>query len=708
MLFQREQWTKTCIPTTLGIYVFVQWNGVSLVAVFSSNMAVRKQRVLAFVFATVQLVIIICVISSYKDALSFTRYNHATINGDNIGRHERNTLLKPASSVVRTFATLNGENVNISTSHKQTPDSVEHLTATDNSADLAANYTLYKQVANVSATTSTLPFARGYNYRLTNNTANSSVPQFASERDHHSSNDSANNSALQIMNKHSHHAQHVPDIVDSHWPRRILYIWCGKKEFTYTNYVSLQSAVRSISPSAIMFAFEHYPDTQEDKWEYNTWLEDIIGSFPFFMKYNISESDQLCQDDRSGSVADIKHFLEKQDFLGCLYLHDQTVLKEPFVLQDADSILDYYDKHTGQGFLYIPTEPTAQIQHGKCPLVKLSNDELPDICFHLEPGRKTGNPEGELDLRRATTLDPESIMFNASPLASQLRLITYGSRDYPEQMPDSANPAPNIAHYAWIGGGQMNYTFFLSVLSTIHLGKVDKVYIHGEDPPKGKLWAKLLDIEGNHIQHVPWDRPYSIFGKEVWFIQNQADLIKSYIMWNTGGILMDPDLMFVRPPDPEHFHYEALIMGGGHPHMLNPSVAISKPKSQYAQLWIESEKNFRSSKYIWNCCYNMYKVWERKPQIAKVVRNFEMICLHGECFGMWLGKDVTVMHKEHLIIPLNDTNWKKTVVTAHFYDRDPFYSFKQCAFELEGLAGELARMILRASGLLGHRKGRVP
>ena len=67
---------------------------------------------------------------------------------------------------------------------------------------------------------------------------------------------------------------------------------------------------------------------------------------------------------------------------------------------------------------------------------------------------------------------------------------------------------------------------------------------------------------------------------------------------------MDPDLMFVRPPDPEHFHYEALIMAGGHPHMLNPSVAIAKPKSEFARLWLESEKKFESTNYVWNCCYN--------------------------------------------------------------------------------------------------------
>ena len=73
----------------------------------------------------------------------------------------------------------------------------------------------------------------------------------------------------------------------------------------------------------------------------------------------------------------------------------------------------------------------------------------------------------------APNLDPELIMFNPSSLASQLRLILYGSRLYPELKPDSRHPAPNIAHYVWLGGGEMSYTFFLSVLRRHKLEYLD-------------------------------------------------------------------------------------------------------------------------------------------------------------------------------------------------------------------------------------------
>ena len=502
----------------------------------------------------------------------------------------------------------------------------------------------------------------------------------------------------------STYAGNRQEFLDPRWPRRILYIWCGGDEFPFVNFLSLQSTIRSVNPSAVMFAYDNYPEVilsgETFKREmHNTWLKDIEENFPFFTRHHILESDNLCRNSTKRTVGDIIRFAVKHDFLGCLFVADRTVLVEPFVLQDVDVMIDYYDSESEQGIIYIPQhdDPSKSICRGDCPLLKL-NDKIPDKCFQLEPYNMQ---------KYAPNLDPELIMFNPTSLASQLRLILYGSRAYPELKPDSRHPAPNIAHYFWLGGGKMSFTFFLSVLSVIYLGEVDKVYFHGEAPPTGELWDKLLEMEsGNRIQHVSWNRTYTVFEQPVRFIGNQADVIKSSVMWLQGGILMDPDLMFVRPPDPVHFHYEALVMAGGHPYMLNPSVAIAKPKSEFARLWLESEKKFVHNLYVWNCCYNLYKVWERKPQIAKMVRDFELLCWDGKCYPMWLDKNALVRRRSDLI--KNVTDWKKEVVTVHFPKPTPYVSFKECAYKLQGLAGELGRMILRAAGLLRHNEGLVP
>ena len=47
--------------------------------------------------------------------------------------------------------------------------------------------------------------------------------------------------------------------------------------------------------------------------------------------------------------------------------------------------------------------------------------------------------------------------------------------------------------------------------SLVYLAKVDKVYFHGEAPPAGELWDRLMDMDSeNRIQHVFWNRPFTV------------------------------------------------------------------------------------------------------------------------------------------------------------------------------------------------------
>ena len=185
--------------------------------------------------------------------------------------------------------------------------------------------------------------------------------------------------------------EHQPEYLDPRWPRRILYIWCGdvNSTFEFVHYLSLQSAIRSITPSAVMFAYVNYPESNKkvvNKSGVNaaierdrkcstrpilkTWLTDIEENFPFFMRQRISESDNLCPNNTTRKTEDIKHFLQRHNFLGCLYIADRTLLVEPFVLDDVHRILDYYDSTAEQGVLYVPkTEPSESAQRGKCPLL---------------------------------------------------------------------------------------------------------------------------------------------------------------------------------------------------------------------------------------------------------------------------------------------------------------------------------------------------
>jgi len=58
---------------------------------------------------------------------------------------------------------------------------------------------------------------------------------------------------------------------------------------------------------------------------------------------------------------------------------------------------------------------------------------------------------------------------------------------------------PNIAHLVWLGGGQMDFLFYLCVASLIYVARVDAVYLHGDGPPTGSYWELIKDHPKLHL-----------------------------------------------------------------------------------------------------------------------------------------------------------------------------------------------------------------
>lgn len=507
------------------------------------------------------------------------------------------------------------------------------------------------------------------------------------EREDGASTQAATNMTPAITQLHA-----IPIAIASRWRRGLFYICCKTDAMEYKNYVSFLSAVRSVQPGAVLFAHESYPGDKP----MDLWVSDIEASVPFLLKQNISEDDALCP---RRSATDIRRFLAKHDFQDSLYVGTLTVLRHPFQPRDDGStIMDYYNATTQQGIIYVPAgdDPNTQsVPTGTCPAARPSDASIPDVCFTLLDPAVKNMPEL-----------PEYVMSASSALAAQLRLVLYGSSAPAVLQPQPRHPVPNVAHYIWLGGGHMTFTFFMSVLSAVYVGHVERVYIHGDAAPGGEHWRHLQEMDGGErVHYVPWHRPRGIFGRPVNAIRNQADTVKSLIMHTWGGIMMDPDVMFLRRPEPWMFHYDALMTGRAHKPMINPAISFSRPKSLYSQLWLQSEKQFVNGRYVWDCCYKMYNVWIRNPLAAKLERDFNLLCRNGSCF-----------RRSNELFYVNDTkdernslnHWKDKVITAHFSSPDPFKSQKTCAFTLRGFAGEAGRLILRAAGLLAAGQGIEP
>lgn len=70
------------------------------------------------------------------------------------------------------------------------------------------------------------------------------------------------------------------------------------------------------------------------------------------------------------------------------------------------------------------------------------------------------------------TLYPKDIWGLDTPFGRLARTVFYGKEEIVTSMPSYDELVPNIAHIVWIGGGEMNFHFYLCVLSLLHVAKV--------------------------------------------------------------------------------------------------------------------------------------------------------------------------------------------------------------------------------------------
>ena len=485
------------------------------------------------------------------------------------------------------------------------------------------------------------------------------------------------------------------------WPRRVLFIWCGpkKREFTFKDFLSIKSAIQSVTPSTVLFVYKQLPKLDDTK--YNTWLEELQKNFPFWVNRELSPTEDLCNSPKPLARASIESFIRHYNLSGCLFVGDSTVMIPPFILNEPDKYMNAYNEETGQGFLYVPLNHNSQQEavSSSCPQVAHDNKSLPKTCMVINSSR----------------LYPEQIMYSKTYVSEQLRLIYYGSKEIPLPRKDSSNaPAPNIAHYVWLRGGPMNYSFFVSVLSALYVGNVQYVYIHGDKPPSGPNWQKIQENGGARVMYVPWHKPEKVFQQEIKFLHNLADVYKSSIMADYGGIMMDPDLYFVQQPDEELFSYDTVLSPGFYtpktsPYIFNMGITITKPHAKFAKLWLESEQDFVIEDHIWNCGKNTYKIWERQPEIAKVIWDFQIMCRFKVCERFWIYKN-SFLEKKHkkksLLHHIHELG--KETLAVHVIQPDPFNNYNETAYNLKTFEGEVGRLVLRAAGFLGQVDGLVP
>lgn len=260
--------------------------------------------------------------------------------------------------------------------------------------------------------------------------------------------------------------QLIPGLV----PGIIHFVWCGKRWFEFKHYLSVQSVVRSIKPDKIVIHVQDEPLV--DHLYYHQWFDNIKHDFPFLLVETLKpEQMAVCESkNRDAKIGVILDFLKEE---GGMYVGDSTwIINFPakYRLVDFDFSLEpegmdgyiilrdgILKHHTYEDLL---ADSTLRKQHSTCATVRqFYNVHHTVRCVVVKGGRYEH-------------FTPMHIWESNEIFVRLCRRIFYGTERVLKPQPSYDELVPNIGHMIWLGGGQMDFLFYLSALSMLYVLKV--------------------------------------------------------------------------------------------------------------------------------------------------------------------------------------------------------------------------------------------
>ena len=417
-----------------------------------------------------------------------------------------------------------------------------------------------------------------------------------------------------------------------HVPNTVHYVWCGERCFQFNHYLSMKSVLKEIKPDLIIFHYEVLPIY--DTFIYNTWFDELKKEFPFIYVKAAKEENQtepavkMCLSPTEPNPEFINIQLTEH---GGIYVHEQTVLLQfPSGLRKYDFIKGT-DRRTGYGFL----------------LAKKGFPGNMSINDMFESSKyKTGHVQcishksltilndAHMCINIVSPINPRDIWRRNDVFGQVTRTLFYGSPDIiPEAKPNYTSLIPNIAHMVWLGGGEMDFLFFLSVLSLLHVVKVDTVYIHGDAPPSGPYWERVK----NHprLEYVFREAPHTVYGTKVKVSSHVSDIWRVDFMIKYGGIYIDTNALFVKPLN--HFirgfdaiaTYDWVDWNAPFPDVINFGVMAGKKNATYWHHFQKSMNWFLDEDWAWNGLRRPYSIQLELILISKSYVFIQNVTQHG-------------------------------------------------------------------------------
>ncbi|KAK2180872.1 hypothetical protein NP493_421g01047 [Ridgeia piscesae] len=481
-------------------------------------------------------------------------------------------------------------------------------------------------------------------------------------------------------------------------PNTVYYVWCGRRWFEFVHYLSVMSVMRFVRPDNVVFYYDSYPVL--DYWLYNTWFDEIKQQYPFFRpRFVNTTTENMCSGHGIVNMAFVYKRLTRR---GGMYVNENTILASfPISLRRYDMV-DAIEAIRGTGFL---------LTQGGLPGVRSVSAVIQDPAKRTSSIRCAASiAEYNAAAQKPVCITPESKLFPKdiwtldSDFGRMSRKVFYGRPEVPIQRQSFDDLVPNIAHIVWLGGGPMDFLFYLCVLSLIYVAKVDVVYIHGDAPPTGIYWQRVRDHQ--QVKLIFRESPRTVYGNDVSVISHVTDIWRVDFMLKYGGVYVDTDTVFVRELDRNIRSYDAVgsydwtYWNPPFPDTINFGVAVGKRNATYWRLFQESMRWFIDKDWSWNGLRQPYKVQERHPELLRLDPHLQVICFEFKCHPTWWPNyhDESIHHGNSGGKTLD---WRTDVYAFHWTLPTPKeLTSEEHLMAAKGMFADIGRYILKKAGLL--------
>ncbi|XP_059166983.1 uncharacterized protein LOC131949209 isoform X2 [Physella acuta] len=475
-------------------------------------------------------------------------------------------------------------------------------------------------------------------------------------------------------------------------------IWCDKGPFTFTHFLSVLSAFKTISPSVLNLHLIKEPDLDPDG--YFQFLPDLERDLPPLVKKKLENTD-ACYGDYQDKLLT---YLNLLGTLGGVVIDGRTVISpskavksmlkskitvavqangssQPLIVMAQSNVLkDIPSKYKLNSYL-----ESQAADYLKCETVRLFSIASIHPCAYVDED-----------------IFPIIIFNSSSDFDHLARWIAYGTSKKLVSMPAEKNIVPNIVHYVWLGERTLDFFSYLSLLSSLHVLNADAVYIHGNSKPLGNLWKEAQ--KNTRVKFVNRDFPDSVYGEPIkLYASHASDYLRADILLRYGGIYADWDVIFLQklPTSLKRHNTTANVdwpETGAFPDVFNLGVLVAAPGAPYLRHFLESYRWYLDRHWSYNAIHMPYKVYEKQPHSLNINRHLQILCANDKCHAPWL-KDYKTEEVDHL--NSGQLNWHTDALAIHWTHPDPVeFKSKENLLQSTSITGEIGKFVLKKAKLI--------